>query len=177
MRGLIFTQFIEMVENHYSTDMVDDIIEDANLPSMGAYTAVSNYDHMELHHLGVALANRTGQSEQEILIEYGAYVFAPLYEHYQRLFQPKENAIEFLLAVDSNIHKEMRKLYPEATLPDIQCELKDGKLYMEYTSERHFADLVKGLIIGCGHYFGQTLEIETEILNKGHARYIVQEKV
>lgn len=176
MRGLIFTQYLEMVENHYSADMVDDIIEDVNPPSGGSYTAVSKYNHQELADLCVALAKRTDQTLTDILIEYGIYVFAPLYDKYKRLFRTKSSAIEFLLEVDSDIHKEMRKLYPDATLPNIECYLEGDVLVMHYQSDRHFADLVKGLIIGCGQYFGEEMEFLSEEVTSGNATYRVKSK-
>lgn len=40
MLGLVFTEFMELVEQEFSLDMVDDLIEDNQLSSDGAYTAV-----------------------------------------------------------------------------------------------------------------------------------------
>lgn len=40
MKGVVFTAFLEMVASQFSEDMVDDIIDAAQLPSGGAYTAV-----------------------------------------------------------------------------------------------------------------------------------------
>ncbi|WP_321276335.1 heme NO-binding domain-containing protein [Thiomicrorhabdus indica] len=176
MRGLIFTQFLEMVENHYSADMVDDIIDDCDLPSGGSYTAVSKYNHQELHDLSVALAKRTEQTLSDILIEYGDYVFEPLYQHYQRLFKEKHSAIQFLLEVDSDIHKEMRKLYPDATLPNIDCSMQGETLVMRYQSDRHFADLVHGLILGCARYFNEPLHIEIPEFSSGQAEFHITPK-
>ena len=45
MKGVIFTEFLEMVESHFSPEMADRIITAARLPSGGAYTAVGTYDH------------------------------------------------------------------------------------------------------------------------------------
>ena len=33
MKGMVFTEFLEMVENKFSADMVDDIIADSDLTS------------------------------------------------------------------------------------------------------------------------------------------------
>lgn len=41
MKGIVFTEFLEMVESHHSADMVDDIIDAARLVSGGIYTAVA----------------------------------------------------------------------------------------------------------------------------------------
>ena len=45
MKGIVFTEFLEMVEDKFSADMVDDIIDDCDLASGGAYTAVGTYPH------------------------------------------------------------------------------------------------------------------------------------
>lgn len=44
MKGVVFTEFIEMVEGRFGLAMVDRIIEAAQLPSSGVYTAVGTYD-------------------------------------------------------------------------------------------------------------------------------------
>ncbi len=36
MKGIVFTEFIELVEQTFSEDMVDDILEDCDLDSGGA---------------------------------------------------------------------------------------------------------------------------------------------
>ncbi|MBA2648463.1 MAG: hypothetical protein H0U75_02495 [Legionella sp.] len=40
MKGIILTEFLEMVEVMFTAEMVENIIEDANLPNNGAYTDV-----------------------------------------------------------------------------------------------------------------------------------------
>ena len=48
MKGMVFTEFLEMVESTFSADMVAAIIDDSAPPSGGAYTSVGTYDHQEL---------------------------------------------------------------------------------------------------------------------------------
>jgi len=40
MKGIVFTEFLEMVENKFSPELADRIIEGAEVPSGGVYTAV-----------------------------------------------------------------------------------------------------------------------------------------
>ena len=40
MLGIVFTEFIEMVEETFGADMADDIIDDADIESAGAFTSV-----------------------------------------------------------------------------------------------------------------------------------------
>lgn len=41
MKGMIFTEFLEMVEAKFSADMVDDIIADSDLPHGGPRWAMA----------------------------------------------------------------------------------------------------------------------------------------
>ena len=43
MKGMVFTNFMEMVESQWSLDMADSIIADAQVS--GAYTSIGNYPH------------------------------------------------------------------------------------------------------------------------------------
>jgi hypothetical protein len=56
MKGVVFTEFLEMVEGRFGLAMADRIIEAAQLPSSGAYTAVGTYDYTEMVHLVNALS-------------------------------------------------------------------------------------------------------------------------
>ena len=48
MKGLVFVEFVEFVEQEYSLEMVDRIIDNSALASGGAYTSVGVYDHREM---------------------------------------------------------------------------------------------------------------------------------
>lgn len=55
MKGLVFTELLEYVENNFGFDMADKIIEDSNLENDGAYTQAGNYPFEELIKLVNAL--------------------------------------------------------------------------------------------------------------------------
>lgn len=48
MKGIVFCEFVEMMEQEFSVDLADEIISATNLESGGAYTTVGTYDHSEL---------------------------------------------------------------------------------------------------------------------------------
>ncbi|MCZ7680611.1 MAG: heme NO-binding domain-containing protein [Sandaracinaceae bacterium] len=60
MKGIVFTELLEMVEERYSLEVVDRIIERAELPSGGVYTAVGTYPHAEMGRLLRELSAATG---------------------------------------------------------------------------------------------------------------------
>ena len=78
MKGVVFTELVEMVESVFSPDIADQMIENANLPSGGAYTAVGTYDHAEIVSLVVALSELTGMSPEELQQVYGRHLFLSL---------------------------------------------------------------------------------------------------
>ena len=55
MKGIVFTEFLEMVEETFGLETVDTIIENSNLPSEGIYTSVGTYDFNEMVSLITAL--------------------------------------------------------------------------------------------------------------------------
>jgi hypothetical protein len=159
MKGMVFTEFLEMVEAKFSADMVDDIIDDANLPSGGAYTAVGTYDHGELVQMVVALSQRTDIPVPALVHTFGEHLFGRFYALYPAFFQGVTSSLDFLEGIETVIHTEVRKLYPDAQLPQFDCTRSADGLQMLYSSPRHFGDLAEGLIRGAVAHFGDQLQI------------------
>jgi len=171
MKGMVFTEFFEMVEATFSADMVDDIIDDANPPSGGAYTAVGTYDHGEMVALVVALSQRSGMAVPDLLKAFGGYLFGRFAKGYPRFFAGIPDAFTFLASIEDVIHVEVRKLYPDAELPRFEVEHHDDRqLVMVYDSRRHFEDLAEGLMHGCIQHFGGGIELKREIVGEGDVR-------
>ncbi|HQT02650.1 MAG: hypothetical protein B7X52_07660 [Thiotrichales bacterium 34-46-19] len=173
MKGMVFTEFLEMVEAKFSADMVDDIIDDANPASGGAYTSVGTYSHEELVDMVVALSNRTQIPVPVLVRTFGEHVFGVFARSFQQFFEGVPDALTFLSGIEDIIHAQVIKLYPDAQLPKFDC-LRDGnQLTMIYHSDRHLADLAEGLIMGCGQHFGDNLTIQRDEVNELSTRFIV----
>jgi Haem-NO-binding len=52
MKGMVFTEFLELVERSWGEELVDELIESCELASGGAYTSVGTYDPGFTHELG-----------------------------------------------------------------------------------------------------------------------------
>jgi hypothetical protein len=61
MKGMVFTEFLEMVEDKFGFDTADDIIETSKdkLSTEGIYTAVGTYPHTEIITLVTNLSTVT----------------------------------------------------------------------------------------------------------------------
>ena len=134
MKGVVFTEFLEMVEETCSADLVDDIIEDSGVESGGAYTAVATYDHAELVALVLALSKRTKTPVPDLVRTFGRHLlgrFAVLFPDFFHV----GSAFEFLQSIETHIHVEVKKLYPDAELPHFECrQIGSKQLETIYTS-------------------------------------------
>ena len=74
MLGIVFSEFVDMVEASFSADMVDDILDDTGFETDGAYSTVGAYDHQELVGLVVALSKRTGISIDDLVQAFGQHL-------------------------------------------------------------------------------------------------------
>jgi len=163
MKGVVFTEFLEFVEQSFDVDMVEDIITDANLPHGGAYTAVGSYPHSEMSLLCGALAVRSGKSVSSLIQEFGHHLSTFFHETFPEYFTQVKDFGDFLESVDQRIHVEVRKLYPDAELPEIEVlERTPEHLRLVYRSSRHLSDLAIGLIEQAATYFGTHATVTVE---------------
>jgi hypothetical protein len=158
---------MEMVESRMGLDILDRIITEAELPNDGAYTSVGTYDHAELVRLVGALSNATGMATPQLIHLFGENLFQRFSVSYPALFGDVSSAFDFLSRIDGVFHVEVRKLYPDAELPKLQCErLSDAQLSILYSSPRGFGDLAEGLIAGCIRHFDEPIRVARTNLEK-----------
>jgi hypothetical protein len=175
MKGIIFTEFLAMVEEKFSLDMVDHLIDHSNLASGGAYTSVGTYSHLEMNALVANLSKETGIPMSELLKIFGMYLFKTLSTNYPVFVNTPKNVIEFLSSIETYIHAEVKKLYPDAELPKFKSELLDEKtLELTYSSERHYGDLAEGLIIGSIDFFKNGKLLRREDLPNKSVKFTIQ---
>lgn len=160
MLGVIFTNLIEMMEQEVGLELTETVLEEANLESKAIYTSVGYYSPSEVVAIVTTLSAHTGIQVEDLVESFGVYLFPKLAEYHPQAVRGKKSVIEVLSILDSNIHVEVQKLYPDARLPDFKTiEESDSYIKMRYRSENHFEQLAKGLIIGGAAYFNETVEI------------------
>lgn len=160
MKGVVFTEFLEMVEDKFSADMVDDIIDDSDLESEGIYTSVGTYPHEEIVSLVSSLSARSKIAVPDLVRIFGAHLFGRFTVLYPEFFSANTDVFDFLESVETYIHIEVKKLYPDAQLPSfVTRREQDNILIMDYSSPHPFATLADGLLKGCIDHFGITADV------------------
>jgi hypothetical protein len=160
MLGIVYTEFMEMVEDKFSADVLDDILETPGLTTDGSYTSVGYYDHTDMIRMVVALSKAVDVPVDDLIEAFGRHMFSVLSGKYPSLIEGRESALEVLESIDSTVHREVIKLYPQAELPQFKCDRHSPtQLTMHYRSKRPFSRLALGLIKGCGDHFSEALEV------------------
>ena len=167
MKGIVFTEFLAMVEEKFGYATVDKIIEESKLPNDGAYSAVGTYNHGELVNLIVALHKESGIPIPDLIRTYGNYFFNVLQSNYGEFINRVPTLFDFLASIHGYIHVEVKKLYPDAELPDFEIiEKTDQKMVMKYTSVRKLSDFAEGLLEKAAAHFNENVVITKSLLNE-----------
>ncbi|WP_406683448.1 heme NO-binding domain-containing protein [Seonamhaeicola sp. MEBiC1930] len=167
MKGIVFSEFLELVEEKFGMEMVDKIINESNLESGGAYTAVGTYAFSEMLQLLQSLSGNTGISIDDLLLTYGEHFFKVLKENYSDMLAAYNGPLEMLSSIENHIHVEVKKIYPDAELPTFEVlEKTKTRLVMIYTSSRAMHYFGLGLMNKTFEHFNSSAEIVLEKINK-----------
>lgn len=167
MKGIVFTEFLELVETKFGLEMVDKIINQSNLESNGAYTSVGTYKFSEMLQLLQHLSENTNISIDDLLLVYAEHFFVVLIKSYPGLIASYKDPIEMLASIENHIHVEVRKIYPDAELPTFEViEKTNVSLIMIYKSSRAMYYFGLGLMNKTFEHFNSSATIQFEKLKE-----------
>ena len=167
MKGIVFAEFLEMVESNFGLETVDAIIENSDLPSGGAYTSVGTYEFSEMLQLVTQLSTITKIPINDLLYTFGLYLFDSLAKAHPEVVSSYKNPLSLLYSIEDHIHVQVKKLYPDAELPTFKIlERLDHSLTMIYSSSRGLYALAHGLIKKTFEHFQKEVNVEMQLLNE-----------
>ncbi|WP_298509882.1 heme NO-binding domain-containing protein [uncultured Kordia sp.] len=163
MKGIIFTEFLDLVEDKFGLEMVDTIVSQSKLESEGAYTAIGTYRFSEMLQLLQNLSSHTKISIDDLLLTYAEHFFSVIESSYPGLLATYNDPIEMLASIENHIHVEVRKIYPDAELPTFVVQEKTANsLTMIYKSSRAMHHFGLGLMNKTFEHFNSSAEIMLE---------------
>lgn len=177
MKGIIFTEFLDLVEKKFGLVMVDKIINQSQLDSNGAYTSVGTYEFSEMLQLISNLSENTDISVDDLLMVYSEHLFAALLKTHPNLVSHYKTPMDLVASIESHIHVEVKKIYPDAQLPTFDLEERtDNKMVMIYKSNRALYMLGKGLMLETFKLFNVPVNVNIEKLNTDgtEVRFIIE---
>ncbi|ARV14414.1 heme NO-binding domain-containing protein [Polaribacter sp. SA4-12] len=176
MKGIVFTEFLDLVEDKFGLEMVDEIISQSNLESEGVYTAIGTYSFSEMLQLVTNLSGNTGISTDDLLLVYGEHFFSIIERSYPGLLATYNDPIEMLASIEDHIHVEVQKIYPKAELPTFIVEEKtENSIIMVYKSSRSMHHFGLGLMNKTFEHFNSSATIVLEKIKEDgtEVRFIV----
>jgi hypothetical protein len=165
MKGIILASFVEFAERELG-GAAD------GLPA-ASYSPVMGYPDDELFGLVARASAAAGVESPEILRRFGAHLFRTFANLYPVFLDGVESAMDLLRGIETYVHGEVKKLYPDAEFPSFEVRAPAaGRLELLYRSRRPLADLAEGLIQGCVAHFGERITVRRQDLGDpvdGHA--------
>jgi predicted hydrocarbon binding protein len=160
MQGSIFTSFSEMVIEKMGMSVWNGLLEKVKPSSEGVYTNGIQYDDSEIMAYVSELSSITQVDMPTLVRTFGEYLFIHLFNNSPANVAHIDNLKDFLTCIDGVIHKEVKRVHPEAYLPSFKYdETPEGDLIMFYKSKRKLCHLSEGLITGAANHFQQSISI------------------
>jgi hypothetical protein len=167
MKGMVFTELMEFVEEQFGFDVADAVVEKSKTSTDGVFTQAGNYPFEDLLSLVVTLSEEVNVPVPDLVKAYGRHLFGIIVKLYPPMIAGFDNPLKFIAQVDTFIHPEVLKLYPDADLPEFQMISLDGNvLVIDYISAKGLVPFAEGLSLGCGDYFDRELDISYEVLEE-----------
>lgn len=164
MKGIVFTELIEMVEAKWGLEVADTILDPTDLESQGVFTAVGTYADRDMQILVQRLGVATGLDGSTLLLEFGKYLFGTFARGYADMLERFDSTFGLLSHLDDFIHPEVQKLYPDASLPGFEVVSRDEKnIVLDYRSKRRMPEFAEGLIMAAAVHFKEKVEVKWEV--------------
>ncbi len=107
-----------------------------------------------------ALSKRSDTPIADLLHVFGKHLIKKFSTNCSEMFEGATDAFAFLEDIDNHVHVKVRKLYPDAELPQLGTERPDAQtLLVRSRSNRPFSELAYGLMNGAIDYFGENINI------------------
>ncbi len=176
MKGIIFVKLNQFVDELWGDEFWDELLQVADLPSNGIYTSVATYDDAELFTLVGLIMEKKSLTAQEAQIAFGQWMFEQLLQAAPPEAHKFTDVFKFLYGVQNVIHVEVKKLNPEAILPEFEfLEETPTTLSFHYISPRKLCYFCEGIVQGLASHTGQQVIVEqTECEHEGDARCVMK---
>lgn len=166
MKGLVFTEFMDLVENKFGLEVLDEIITESKLESDGIYTSIGTYPFSEMVELLTNLSKKVNIPPNDLLYVFGRSMFSSLANSMPDVIRGYSGPIEFFESIHDHIHVHVRKIYPDAELPSFKVLNKtETSIVMIYESSRALYCLGHGLMDESLKHFNHTANVEYYLMN------------
>lgn len=174
MKGIVFNILEQVVVAAHGEAVWDDLLAAAG--SDGVYTSLGSYPDDQMMRLVQAASTALNLPAADVVRWFGRQAIPHFAERYAEFFTAHQSTRSFVLALNTIIHPEVRKIYTGAQCPefDFQEDAADA-LLIGYHSPRKLCALAHGFIEGTAdHYHEQALVEHVQCMHRGDARCLMR---
>jgi predicted hydrocarbon binding protein len=172
MKGIIFNLLENLIVDKFGDEILEEIYAAAHF-SVDAppFVGPETYPDSDLFAMVTLLSKKTNLPVDDLVYEFGKYMFPVLADTYPVFLDNVNSPLEFLKSVNDIIHVEVKKLFEGANAPIIKVEdVNHKQAKLRYSSERKLCKLVEGLLDGVADYFGQKISYSHQQCMRDGAR-------
>jgi heme-NO-binding protein len=162
VRGLMFSELSNYVDARLGPGHWTTMRKAVGLPS-DFFLITEDYPDEDFPALCAQAASRSGQSMDEILEDFGAFLVPGLLSIYGTLVDPKWHVLDFLEHTEDVIHRAVRLAQPSARPPALRVvRTAADEVTVIYSSQRRLCALACGIIRGVAQHYESRVEISQE---------------
>lgn len=155
MKGIIFNLLEDFIVEKLGEEKYEDIVAGAGLKTQEPFVGPGIYPDEDLAAILNGAVEEMGIAMHEALRMFGRHCFPKLAARFSAFTEGCPHPKRFLMTVNSTIHTEVKKLYPDATPPTLTYDdPAPDRLIVRYDSGRRLCKFMEGLIDGVSDYYG-----------------------
>lgn len=161
MKGIVFRTFLDFAEQQLGLAFIDQMIEDTQPESAGAYTNIGTYHHGEMLAYVSYISEHKNLDVTTLVRSFGSHLFAALHQKHSDMVDCYPDSFTCIEHLDETIHRNVRKIHPQSKTPKMRVECSPDRrtLTLHYQSARPFYELAYGLLDGCIRHYGEDIDI------------------
>lgn len=167
MKGIFFTELLELTEEEFGINLTEKIIAELGAGNNGVYEATDDYEYHQFVELCDLLSLEVRISPSDLVKNFGEYLFTRFIILFRPDFAGNTDIFEFLGQIDDFIHHSIQDRFTKLEIPNFRAfQINDSAFQMSYQSEELLIDLAIGLFMGCQRFFNEELTLKTEFISK-----------
>ena len=169
MYGIIHTELKNYVVSKLGEAGWVSLIAETGLV-LKAYFPSETYPDEEVRAIVSAAAHRMGNSEQDVLQEFGTFLAPTLLTVYKPLVKPEWRTLDLIENTEQTIHKVVRRKDPGALPPELRAaRISKDEVIITYASRRRMCSVAKGIAAGVAKHYAETISItDLECMHNGN---------
>jgi hypothetical protein len=162
MKGLFFTELLELIETDYGLAVLDQVIRTAVPVTDGVYTSMGHYDPQEFFGLVSALSVEMNQPRSTFLRSFGRHFFRCLLERNKRVFDKYPSAIRAIQDVNSLVRATRIFSFEEQPPQAEFWAVGPAAWQLTIRSQLPIGEMALGALEACIAYFDEPLEVSQQ---------------